>query len=228
MNGVQTRLKCKPNVKRCKRFVFAAHSPLLHPNTLKTKAIIHFQTDHILTRFVFPPLKDIPRYGSIGNLQKRIEKAGESHSLSARPYLRTTSDVVSFNASMNYANKRYKETARLIRKNIDNRLATDNDYIILVKAEMALSNTEEVNNRCLAMLDKAQEMAGTSPNLDIYKQKILLLMRMNKQAQATDILKEYIILLSAYEGQGIEGTEKEWTNKEIGWANQMLDRISRI
>ena len=56
MNGVQTKLKCKPNVKRCKRFVFAAHSPLLHPNTLKTKAIIHFQTDHILTRFVFPPL----------------------------------------------------------------------------------------------------------------------------------------------------------------------------
>ena len=53
-------------------------------------------------------------------------------------------------------------------------------------------------------------------------------MRMNKQAQATDILKEYIILLSAYECQGIEGTEKEWTNKEIGWANQMLDRISRI
>lgn len=58
MNGVQTRLKCKPNVKRCKRFVFAAHSPLLHPNTLKTKAIIHFQTDHILTRFVFPPLEE--------------------------------------------------------------------------------------------------------------------------------------------------------------------------
>lgn len=58
MNGVQTRLKCKPNVKRCKRFVFAAHSPLLHPNTLKTKAIIHFQTDHILTRFVFPPLHE--------------------------------------------------------------------------------------------------------------------------------------------------------------------------
>lgn len=29
--------------------------------------------------------KDIPRYGSIGDLQKRIEKAGESHSLSARP-----------------------------------------------------------------------------------------------------------------------------------------------
>ena len=57
LNGVQTGLKCKPNVKRCKRFVFAAHSPLLHPNTLTTKAISHFQADHILTRFVFPPLQ---------------------------------------------------------------------------------------------------------------------------------------------------------------------------
>ena len=56
LNGVQTELKCKPNVKRCKRFVFVGHSPLLHHNALKTKAINHFQTDHILTRFVFPPL----------------------------------------------------------------------------------------------------------------------------------------------------------------------------
>lgn len=56
MNGVQTRLKCKPNVKRCKRFVFPSHSPLLHHNALTTKTISHFQADHILTRFVFPPL----------------------------------------------------------------------------------------------------------------------------------------------------------------------------
>lgn len=73
MNGVQTRLKCKPNVKRCKRFVFAAHSPLLHPNTLKTKAIIHFQTDHILTRFVFPPLTA----SADGEVTEIFPKAGE-------------------------------------------------------------------------------------------------------------------------------------------------------
>ena len=56
MNGVQTELNCKPNVKRCKRFVFPEYSPLLYHNTLKTKAIKLFQADHILTRFVFPPL----------------------------------------------------------------------------------------------------------------------------------------------------------------------------
>ena len=56
LNGVQTKLKCKPNVKRCKRFVFPVRSHLFHHNALKTKAITFFQADHILTRFVFPPL----------------------------------------------------------------------------------------------------------------------------------------------------------------------------
>ena len=93
LNGVQTGLKCKPNVKRCKRFVFAAHSPLLHPNTLTTKAISHFQADHILTRFVFPPLNSLrfqieniltpdiqelfedPDFYIIEELTQKIEKA---------------------------------------------------------------------------------------------------------------------------------------------------------
>lgn len=56
LNGVQTKLKCKPNVKRCKRFVFPIRSHLFQHNSLTTKAITFFQIDHILTRFVFPPL----------------------------------------------------------------------------------------------------------------------------------------------------------------------------
>lgn len=84
-------------------------------------------------------------------------------------------------------------------------LATDNDYIIFVKAQMALSNTEETNNKCLSMLDKAQELVGENHNLDIYKQRILLLMRMNKQAKAASTLKEYLTLLTQYQSQGIEG-----------------------
>ena len=173
-------------------------------------------------------LNDINRYGSVKELTKRIEKAGKAQLPDSRPYLKRTCDVVTYNAAMNFANKRYKETVRLINKSIENRLATDNDYIMLTKAEMALSNSEEVNNKCLSLLDKAEELAGESPNLDLYKQRILLLMRMNKQAKAADTLQEYLTLLSRYQGQGVEGEEKEWTNKEISWANQMLERISRI
>lgn len=58
MNGVQTRFKCKLDVKRCKRFVFPPSSLLPRSNALKTKAIRYFQTDRTLTRIVSPPLPD--------------------------------------------------------------------------------------------------------------------------------------------------------------------------
>lgn len=58
MNGVQTRFKCKLDVKRCKRFVFPPSSLLPRSNALKTKAIRYFQTDRTLTRIVSPPLRD--------------------------------------------------------------------------------------------------------------------------------------------------------------------------
>ena len=97
MNGVQTRLKCKPNVKRCKRFVFAAHSPLLHPNTLKTKAIIHFQTDHILTRFVFPPLNEDWSVGTVVGYEYNKSGDVKTNTFTIAPYARyffLNSDVV--------------------------------------------------------------------------------------------------------------------------------------
>ena len=57
MNGVQTRFKCKLDVKRCKRFVFPPSSLLPRSNALKTKAIRYFQTDQTLTRIVSSPLQ---------------------------------------------------------------------------------------------------------------------------------------------------------------------------
>ena len=102
---------------------------------------------------------------------------------------------MTFNAAMNMAAQRYEEAERIIQKNINNDLATDHDYVILAKSRMALYNTKEVNEECATLLWKAKELAGDSPNLDIYKQEILLLMRMNKQAKAADTLKEYLGLL---------------------------------
>lgn len=74
MNGVQTRLKCKPNVKQCKRLVFPARSALFNHNILNTKAISHFQANHILIRFVFPPLEGVAIPGSLANIFKEIHR----------------------------------------------------------------------------------------------------------------------------------------------------------
>lgn len=173
--------------------------------------------------------KELLRYGSIDNLKKRIEKCGgQVECESSRSYQKMMSDVVTFNAAMNMADQRYEEAARLVNKNIDNNLATDHDYVILVKSKLALYNTEEVNKECAALLLKAKALAGDSPNLDICKQEILLLMRMNKQARAANTLKEYLNLLSRYQGQEADNEEQDWANEEITWANKLLDKISRM
>lgn len=70
MNGVQTRFKCKLDVKRCKRFVFPPSSLLPRSNALKTKAIRYFQTDRTLTRIVSPPLRVLAAQGGTVTVDK--------------------------------------------------------------------------------------------------------------------------------------------------------------
>lgn len=80
MNGVQTRFKCKLDVKRCKRFVFPPSSLLPRSNALKTKAIRYFQTDRTLTRIVSPPLhiyRETLSPFPVNNLNQQLESKSE-------------------------------------------------------------------------------------------------------------------------------------------------------
>lgn len=58
--------------------VFPARSALFNHNILNTKAISHFQANHILIRFVFPPLKgsEIDRSFSFSKLDKCFGDVG--------------------------------------------------------------------------------------------------------------------------------------------------------
>ena len=77
-------------------------------------------------------------------------------------------------------------------------------------------------------LEKAKEIA-TARNLDINKQEILLLMRMNKQVKAADKLKEYRDLLMQYQQQNALGSEESgWIGEEMNWTEKMLSKISLL
>jgi hypothetical protein len=51
---------------------------------------------------------------------------------------------------------------------------------------------------------------------------------MNKQMQAAGALQDYLTLLTKYNEQGVKGDEQDWATKEIGWAQQLLTKISKI
>lgn len=92
MNGVQTRFKCKLDVKRCKRFVFPPSSLLPRSNALKTKAIRYFQTDRTLTRIVSPPLDVAPTLLGLLNMSYTQNDFGINLLTEQRPYVYFSAD----------------------------------------------------------------------------------------------------------------------------------------
>lgn len=172
--------------------------------------------------------KNIIRYGDLKKIEERIANAGTAVKMDNRNYHRMMSDIVTYNAAINLINKRYTEAAELSKKNIKNDIASDNDYLLLVKSQMALYNTEEINNQCVIWLDQAEMLAGNSPNLEVCKQRILLLLRMNNQLKAANELKKYRTLLNEFQSQEISAEDKKWSDKEVEWASNLLNKINKI
>lgn len=167
----------------------------------------------------------LSKYGIYGSLSKRLEKMGKvSMAQEDRNYLKKTSGVVSFEAAMQDYNKSYKESRRLAMKNIDNSMACSDDYLMVARSIMKLSNTPEANKQCMDYLNKADETAKVT-NLNICKMKILLLLRENKQMDAVDLLHQYQSLLDAMFQQPHTEEDAQWMAAEHTWAGKLLERI---
>lgn len=173
--------------------------------------------------------KHLTRYNSCKTLKRRIKKMEKGEMLPQNHFYRkATSDVLTFNAAMYQNDGQYAKAEQLVQKNIDEDLASDYDYLILVKSRMAQINTPDSNETCMELLQKARERSEMQ-NLDINKQEILLLMRMNKQAKAAEALKEYLELLRQYGQQDrTSREERKWMETEVGWAKKMLSKISML
>lgn len=102
-------------------------------------------------------------------------------------------------------------------------MVTDEALTLLAKAHMQLYDSPEANLEALDILAQAKEMARF-PNPNAYKQEILLLLRLNRQARAADALVEYMELLSSqYKAGNID--DAAWMSSEMNWANKLLQRI---
>lgn len=166
----------------------------------------------------------LSKYGIYGSLAKRLEKMGKAPMMEEdRNYLKKVSGVVSFEAAMQDYNKNYKESRRIAMKNIDNGMACSDDYLMVARSIMKLSNTQEANKECVAYLDKADEVSKVT-NLNICKMRILLLLRENKQMDAVGLLHQYQSLLDAMFQQPHTEEDAQWIAAEHTWAEKLLAR----
>ena len=173
--------------------------------------------------------KHLVRYNSCKRLNQRIQQLGQEEEFPQNHfYHKAVSDVVTFNAMMYLNDHQYAKAQKLIQKNIDSQLASPHDYVIFTKIRMMQENTPESNEECMQLLRKARDMSSY-PNLDINKQEILLLLRMKKQSQAADGLKQYLQMLRQYAQQNNNAEDEiRWIEEEAGWAERTLNKIQLL
>lgn len=175
-----------------------------------------------------PDVEALSKYGIYGSLSKRLGKMGKVPVLEEdRTYLKKTSGVVSFEAAMQDYNKNFKESRQLAMKNINNGMACSDDYLMVARSIMKLSNTAEANKECMFYLNTADEISKIT-NLNICKMKILLLLRENKQMDAVDLLHQYRSLLDAMFQQPHSEEDAQWIAAEHTWTNKLLDRTYKM
>ncbi len=167
------------------------------------------------------------KYGTYAEFDKRIDRLGNFNQFSSHTYQKAISSVNTFNAIIQLDSKNYAEAALIAQKNVDNKVATDGDLVILAKANMGLYNSEEKNQESLELIQRAKSMSQ-GPNLNTDKQEILALLRLKKQAKAANALQEYIDHLSSFHDQARNSDDISWAANEITWAKDLLQRVSTL
>ncbi len=167
--------------------------------------------------------KNLVRYGSCALIGKRLSKLNGNAdiNLQSRKYHEITANAVTFNAAMYQEDHLYHTAELLTRKNIHNGVASEHDYVINVQTRMAQNDTPESNEECLKLIRRAKTLSKV-PNLDIYKQEALLLIRLDRPFEASAILNKYLELLVEYRQQPENKDDTEWVLQEMAWTREWL------
>lgn len=103
-------------------------------------------------------------------------------------------------------------------------MASSDDYVVMAKCIMKQDNSAESNLKSWEMLKKAESLSEFS-NVNISRQKILLLLRDNKQKDAVAEVNQYIQMLNDIKQTPHSETDELWLAKEYHWATTLMKQL---
>lgn len=118
-----------------------------------------------------------------------------------------------------------------VSQNIENNVATADDYLIKANCMLALYDTEASNNEVLSLVQRAKDLQPN--NINIYKAEILVNLRLNEIDTAIAELKEYNTYLIELNkelpsilNESIWLNRYRFTNLEQLWVEKMLIKLA--
>ena len=132
-----------------------------------------------------------------------------------------------------YSKQISNNTIEQHNKNIENNIATADDYLIKANCLLALKDDDQANYEVMNLIKLAKEIQPT--NINIYKAEILAELRLKNYISARDKLEEYKIYLDQIDLALPEiKNETMWQNHynftfhEREWVEKMLIKINSM
>ncbi len=166
-------------------------------------------------------------------LVNRILALGKPQDIASQNFEQEISFAVTSTARMKFEDRRFRQVLPLVDQNINNGVATADDYTLKAHCLLALHNEEQTNLEVLEMINIAKTLDET--NINIYKAEILANLRLKKYALALELLTQYIQRLNEMELSLKEiRSDKTWdTNNnfiqtERDWAKRMIIKMKAM
>ena len=162
-------------------------------------------------------------------LMQRIFAAGTAMDFQDEKFEKIISFAVSSVALMKFSDCRFRQCLPFVNQNIENGVATADDYILKASCLLSTKNEAESNQEVLALIEKAKILDGQ--NINIYKTEIIATLRLEDKAKAIELLNQYIVMLGEYNLDEIK-SDSTWDSlrnfliSEKRWADKMIIKLN--
>lgn len=159
----------------------------------------------------------------------RINDAGKPIELRDCKFEQIISFAVSNVAMMKYSDRRFRQCIPYVAQNIENHVATSDDYLLKANCLLSMKNDVDSNNEALALINHAKLIDDS--NINVYKAEIIATLRLDEKAKALELLDNYITILDSYD-LSIIHSDNYWDNvmtfvtSEKQWASQMKIKLN--
>lgn len=167
------------------------------------------------------------------SLLQRIQDAGKPQDMANTVFEQEISFAVTSTARMKFEDRRFRQVLPLVEQNINNDVATSEDYILKANCILALYNDAQSNAEVLEMINMAKSL--DEDNINLYKTEIIANLRLKKHSVAQDLLAQYIQSLNTMELSLKEiESDKTWDANynfivsERDWAKRMLVKVKAM
>lgn len=150
-------------------------------------------------------------------IDDRIEIIGTPGNFMDLNYDKTISFVNSINSLYELRNQHFSTTAKLVKRNIDANVATEEDYLLMAMTNLYMFDTSEKNNEALDYINKAKAL-NVYPIAEMFKQEAIILIRLDRLSDAKNSLQLYLEEL-----EKLNSKEEEYV-----WTKKMIHKVEKL